>query len=185
MRDDCYNAWGCHLVPSSKPKRSSSTVSEGERDLRPLRDKITQTLNEQFVLRKVMSCGSDANMYAIFSASNGDTSRCLVAASSYIAGDDGPLQCWPTNTLILKEVVSTISTPGEVRNPFTRRQTVALPYCIPGVLSAKRQREYKNACFKELQVLCFLAKMKAAHYKCIMLELMLAGNGAWSDCRVS
>jgi hypothetical protein len=125
-----------------------------------------------------MSCGSDANMYAIISASDGDTSRCLVAAGSYIAGDDGLLQCWSTNTFSLKEGVSTVSTPEEVRNPFTRRQTVALPYSIQGVLSAKRQKEYENACFKELHVRCLLAKMKSTFYKCIMLELMLAGNGA-------
>ena len=185
MGDDCYNCWGCHLVSVSKNKASSSFSRcdsaldvEGEKDLRPLREMISNTFQNKFILLKVMSCGSDANMHAIMAATHGDTNRCLVAAGSYIAGDDGPLQCWSTTTLDLQEGVSYITQPALINNQFTQRQTIALPYCIPGMLDLKCQKEFEYKCMNALHIRCLLAKMKDRPFTCIILELMLAGNGA-------
>ena len=50
---------------------------------------------------KLTTNGSDANLYAVTSQTQGNTSGCLVACGSYVSGDSGPLQSWSTSALIL------------------------------------------------------------------------------------
>jgi hypothetical protein len=173
MSDDCQNEWGCALVGCSNNKRKSTSG-----DSRNLRDKIATTFSNKWVFAKVMSCGTDANMWAVMSATNGDTNSLLVAAGSYVAGDNGPMQIWSTSTLSLQHGIPGLAHPSEVTHPYTRKHIVALPYCIPGVLSEQSQKTYENECIEKLHLRCLVAKVKDSPYKCIMLELMLASNGA-------
>ena len=57
---------------------------------------IEKTTNHLFGWRKLTTNGSDANLYAVTSLTQGNTSGCLVACGSYASGDSGPLQSWST-----------------------------------------------------------------------------------------
>ena len=51
---------------------------------------IEITTNELFRLMKLTINCSDANIYAVTSVTQGNTSGCLVACGSYVLGDSGP-----------------------------------------------------------------------------------------------
>jgi hypothetical protein len=136
-------------------------------------------LKGEYFLSRVTTCGSDANLIAIVEQTDGDTSRCLVAAGSYVAGDGGVRQSWSTCDFVLKDGPSGIVPPTLVSNSFTKCNTVALPYATNGSNESKAVIEkYEDDCFTELDVCCMMAKMRGAPYKCILMELMLASNGA-------
>lgn len=174
MSDNCQNNWGSVLGVGSTKHLGKSTYA----DERVLRDMITATFKSSFVLCKVMSSGSDANMYALNSATNGDSNSLLVAAGSYVSGDNGAMQSMSTSDFSLRSGFSGIAYPSTVLNEFTRRLTVALPYCIDGVLEPKNQCNYENNCMKQLHLRCLLAMVKRRPIRVILLELMLASNGA-------
>ena len=117
-------------------------------------------------------------MFAVLDLTNGDTSRCLIATGSYVSGDGGPLQSWSTSSYTSQNDPSGITTPDLVANEFTRSHTIALPYAIKGVFDVKTMHTYENECLDELNVRCWMARMMGTPYKCILLELMLASNGA-------
>ena len=48
---------------------------------------------------KLTTNGSDANLYAAMSLTQGHTSECLVACGCYVSGDSGSLQSWSTSAL--------------------------------------------------------------------------------------
>ena len=50
---------------------------------------------------KLMTNGSDANLYAVSSLMQGNTFGYLVACGSYVLGDSGPLQSWSASATIL------------------------------------------------------------------------------------
>ena len=51
---------------------------------------IEKSTNKLFWLMKLTTNGSDANLYAVTSLTQGNTSGCLVACGSYVLGDSGP-----------------------------------------------------------------------------------------------
>lgn len=174
MSDNCQNDWGCILAVCSTKRCGDSSYA----DERILRDKISVTFNKKFVLAKVASSGSDANMHAVMAATYGDTNALLVAAGSYVAGDGGTMQSMSSSDFSLKIGVSGIARPTKVTNTFTRSHTLALPYCIEGTLNPKAQKIYENDCAKMLHYRCLVAKVKNSPFRAILLELMLASNGA-------
>lgn len=178
MSDDCANNWGCYLgLFRSKDLRQFSSAS-GENVLAGLKSTVSIDLGHEYVLTRVLSCGSDANMFSVVQLTEGNTTSCLIAAGSYVAGDGGPLQSWSTSTFSIHGGPSGISPPTSVKNEFTRSHTIALPYAIDGSLEPNIIEAYENECLKELHVRCMLAKMRGSAYKCILMELMLSSNGA-------
>lgn len=174
MSDDCQNNWGCVLSICSTKKIGVSSYA----DERILRDKISVTFGKKFVLAKVMSSGSDANMHAVMSATNGDTNAMLIAAGSYVSGDNGTMQSFSSSEFSLKIGISGIARPSKVTNQFTRKHTIALAYSIEGALSPIAQIKYEDECIKMLHLRCLVAKVKNCPVRVILLELMLASNGA-------
>jgi hypothetical protein len=139
------------------------------------------TLKGQFEVGKVASCGSDANLFALTCASDGDTSSCLLAAGSYVSGDGGPLQHMSTSAFQLIGFGLTLVTPPEKVSVFTREHTIALPYYLPtgsGFATDGGLLHWENLCFEALHSRCLQAKMQGTPYKVLLLELMLAGSGA-------
>jgi 4-aminobutyrate aminotransferase-like enzyme len=173
MSDNCQNHWGTVLAVCSTKHLGESSYA----DERVLRDNITATFRNKYVLSKVMSCGSDANMDAVMSASNGDTNAMLIAAGSYVSGDNGTMQTFSTSDFSLGTGFSGIAHPSKVRNEFTRKQTVAFPYFIEGTIDRVTQKTYENKCIKQLHLRCLLAIVKKRPIWVILLELMLASNG--------
>jgi len=178
MCDNCANEWGCSLAILPRSKRTSPKDLSCENVQEDLKREVAKCLGNKFVLARVTSCGSDANLLAIAAATGGDTSLCLIASGSYIAGDGGELQSWSTSTFSSLKGPSSITPPHHIHSPFTRSHTIALPYAIPGVSDSATIEQYENECLSELHVRCLIAKLKGVPSKCIVMELMLASNGA-------
>ena len=87
MSDDLANKWGtslCHITREDNKKFSSQSSQLIHSEFKRNVDKY---FNNDFIMQKVLADGSTANVFAIFDASNGDTSRCLIAAGSYLCAD--------------------------------------------------------------------------------------------------
>ena len=103
MSNDLANAWGRDLVCMgclSGRKRKVGvmiTILANDRRQCTSHHLIEKSTNQLFGLMKLMTNGSDANLYAVTSLTQGNTSGCLVACGSYVSGDSGPLQSWSTS----------------------------------------------------------------------------------------
>ena len=154
MSDDCANNWGCYLsLLRNKDIRRFSAAS-GENFVTELKTRVSIDLEQEYVLTRVLACGSDANMFAVVQLTDGDTACCLIAAGSYVAGDGGPLQSWSTSTFSLVKGPSSITPPSLVASKFTRSHTIGLPYAIDGTLESNILEQYENECLQELHLRC-------------------------------
>ena len=93
MCDDLANDWGCDLIfmgRSSGRKRKVGAmiaILADDRRQRNFHSLIEKTTNNMFGLMKLTTNGSDANLYAVTSQTQGNTSGCLIACGSYVSGD--------------------------------------------------------------------------------------------------
>ena len=133
---------------------------------------------------KLTTNGSDANLYAVTSLTQGNTSGCLVGCGNYVSGDSGPLQSWSTSAFEIGSGPSGIICPEDQRiTPFTLEHTIALPYFIEGTMSDDNLCKYENECLEHLHILCLYNKVMKNIDTCILMEITLASNGSTvSDC---
>ena len=142
MSDDLANDWGCDLIcmgRSSGRKQKlgmmTAILADGQRQ-RNFHSLIEKMTNHLFGLMKLTTNGSDVNLYAVTSLTQGNTSGCLVACGSYISGDSGPLQSWSTSAFeIGSGPAGIIGLEDQRITPFTLQQTIALPYFIESTIS--------------------------------------------------
>ena len=140
---------------------------------------IEKTTNNLFGLMKLTTNGSDANLYAVWSLTQGNTSGCLVACGGYVSGDSGPLQSWSTSTFEIGSGLSSIICPDDQRiTPFTLGHTIALPYFIEGTMSNDDLHKYENECLEHLHILCLYNKVMKNKVTCTLMEITLASNGS-------
>ena len=98
MSDDLANDWGCNLVcmgclSGRKQKVGVMiTIMVDNHRKGNFHNPIGKTMNGVFGLVKLTTNSSDANLYAVTSLMQGNTSGCLIACGSYVLGDSGPLQ---------------------------------------------------------------------------------------------
>ena len=85
---------------------------------------------------KLMTNGSDANLYAVTSLTQGYTSGCLIACGSFVLGDSGPLQSWSTSAFEIGSAPASIIGPEDPKiSSFTLQHTISLPYSIEDTMS--------------------------------------------------
>ena len=187
MADDLANNWGlqlCHPINKTSSAGRKAATSQQQSDgfddhsVSALKDVVRATLDKEFELVKVASCGSDANLFALIEASNGNLNRCMVACGSYVAGTNGGLQSWSTSSFAVQYGPVVITHPSLVSSDFTRSNTVALPYHIFGLLPSQEIRAYEDEVLLELHIRCLIARMNNAPFKTLLMELCLAGSGA-------
>ena len=76
---------------------------------------------------------SNANLYAVTSLTQGNTSGCRIACGSYVSGNSGPLQSWSTSAFKIGSGPACIICPEDPKlTSFTLQHTIALPYSIEG-----------------------------------------------------
>ena len=193
MSDDLANDWGCDLIcmgRSSGRKRKVGAMiailTDGRRQ-RNFHSLIEKMTNNLFGLMKLTTNGSNANLYAVTSLTQGNTSGCLVACGSYVSGDSGPLQSWSTSAFEIRSGPSGIISPEDQRiTPFTLEHTIPLPYFIEGTMSDDDLRNYENECLEHLHILCLYNKVMKNKVTCILMEITLASNGSTvSDCALT
>ena len=180
MADDLANGWGTGLCIPPRTSRNPKAISTetDNSDFQLLKQEIRGTFNGEFHLMKVTPCGSDANLMACVKSTDGDLSRTLVAAGSYVAGTEFGLQNWSTSDFQTQYGLAVITQPHLVTGRFCTTHTVGLPYHIPGAMKPSDLEEYEDRCLFELHVRCLIAKMNDAPVKTLLMEIMLAGNGA-------
>ena len=147
-----------------------------QRNFHSLTEKMTNNL---FGLMELTTNVSDANLYAVTSLTQGNTSVCLVACGSYVSGDSGPLQSWSTRAFEIGSGPSVIICPEDQRiTPFTLEHTITLPYFIEGTIFDDDQRKYNNESLEHLHILCLYNKVMKNKVTCILMEITLASNGS-------
>ena len=148
---------------------------------------IEKTTNKLFGLIKLMTNNLDANLYAVASLMQGNTSGCLAACGSYVLGDCGPLQSWSTSPFEIGSGLAGIISPENPRiTSFTLQHTIALPYSIEGTMSYDDLRQYEDKCLEHLQILCLYNKVMKNKVTCILIEITLASNGSTlSNCALT
>ena len=178
MSDDLANDWGCDLIfmghLSGRKRKVGVMIAilADDRRQRNFHSLIEKATNNLFGLMKLTTNGSYANLYAVTSQTQGNTSGCLVACGSYVSGDSGPLQSWSTSAFEIGSGPSGIISPEDRRiTPFTLEHTIALPYFID-------QRQYENECLEHLHILCLYNKVLKKKVTCILMEITLASNGS-------
>ena len=126
---------------------------------------------------KLTTNGSDANLYAVTSLMQGNTSGCLIACGSCVSGDSGPLHSWSTSTFeIGSGPAGIIGQEDPKTSPFTLQHTIALPYSIEGTMSYEDLRQYKDECLEHLHILCLYNKLMKNKVTCILMAISLASN---------
>ena len=126
---------------------------------------------------KLTTNGSDANLYAVMSLMQGNTSGCLVACGSYVLGDSGSLQSWSTSAFEIGSGPAGIIGPEDPRiTSFTLQHTITLPYSIEGAMSDDNLCQYEDKCLEHLHILCLNSKVIKNKVTCILMEITLASN---------
>jgi hypothetical protein len=175
MCDDLANQWGRNLVieeGSSLTRRAPTSNTMYTTKMPHLVRKDVPN----FHLAIIVGTGSAANLWSINEATHGfGVSSCLIASGSYLAGDGGYLEQLSTSVFDPGNGLCFVADPNESKG---RKQTIPLPYHIPGECSSEALSTLETECFEELHMRCVLARMSRRPYKAILLELMLAGNGA-------
>ena len=185
MSDDLASDWGCDLICmghlSGRKQKVGSMIAlladhQRQRNFHSL---IEKTTNHLFGLMKLTTNSSDANLYAVTSLTQGNTSGCLVACGSYVSRDSGPLQSWSTSAFEIGSGPAGIISPEDQRiTPFTLQHTITLPYYIEGTMSDDDLRKYENKCLEHLHMLCLYNKVMKNKVTCILMEISLASNGS-------
>ena len=190
MSDDLANDWGCDLICmgrlSGRKQKVGLMIAILADDQRQcnFHSHIEKTTNHLFGLMKLTTNGSDANLYAVTSLTQGSTSGCLVACGIYVSGDSGPLQSWSTSTFEIGSGPSGIICPEDQRiTPFTLQHTIDLPYFIEGTMSDDDLCKYENECLEHLHILCLYNKVMKNKVTCILMEITLASNGSTASDR--
>ena len=185
MSDDLANDWGCDLIcmgrSSGRKQKVGLMISilADDRRQRNFNSLIEKMTNHLFRLMKLTTNGSDANLYAVTSLTQGNTSGCLVACGSYVSGDSGPLQSCSTSAFEIGSGPASIIGPEDPRiAPFTLQHTIALPYFIEGTMSVEVLRKYENECLEHLHIPCLYNKVMKNNVTCILMEITLASNGS-------
>jgi hypothetical protein len=168
LQDEMANDWGVDYVSfTNKPPRKSFD------DFDAL---IRQTV-PGFKLDKILAAGTHVNMDALHQASDYNVSSCAFAYGSYIGGDEY-LQEMSTSAYLTS---SSLSVPMSTDRATGRclEQTVVLPYYVPGQhISQETLDEYENKCLRKFHKMLILRKWIGSPFRCLLVELILGGNGA-------
>ena len=187
MSDDLTNNWGVNytLVPTcgaamKKALMKLNRVEKGKYGENEFVEIVNRDLGGAFFVSKVTSSGSDANLFAVAQATQGSTARCLVGCGAFVAGDNGPLQSWSTSKFEIKATspCGIMHSNDTELLEFARNNTVPLPYHLPGAMGITELRIYEKKCLMTIHNRCLIAQMAKEPYQAILLELVLASNGA-------
>ena len=144
-----------------------------------LADAVSEQFNDSFHLLKVLPSGSDAQLYAVFQATGGEVNGCMIANGSHVSGNNGGMQNWSSSNCHQLHGPSHIMEPHEITSPFALRNTVPIPYYIPGTMTKSQLIAYEDECIKSLKMRINAQSFsEQGRYTVLMMELLLAGNGA-------
>ena len=185
MGDDLANQWGVSLcMPLGHQERMSLPVEDTfvrDRGFSKFRREVSTTLDGQFELIKVVSCGSDAQLYALLRASDGHLPDVLVGCGSYVSGTDSGLENWSTSTFTVhKSVPTSIMWPQDCETQTPKNHTVASGSALSDTRAGHRyhrQRVRKRLfqCFAFAMFLCTMPR-------CSNQGLVAGAGFSWLWC---
>ena len=129
-----------------------------------------------FMLNGLYDNGSTANESAIAEATGDQKPLCLFALGSYIGGSKG-LTDLSSGALAGNQLSFPISPTQATATCLA--QTIPLPYHMQCSSVTKESiRAYERACYHSIERKLVFAELSGPPYKALLMELMLAGNGA-------
>jgi len=184
MADDCANNWGIQLCLPDQHNRSVKApvlprvLALGEQETFTALSSLVSAETKLFVFERVACSGSQANSWAIDDATMHNASLCLFGAGSFIAGDGSAMQSCTSSTFHLGDDLAMVSETNDVKSILGRRNTVPLPCHIPGEMASAELKKHEDDCLQAIHIKMCVAKMNRSPCKALLVELMLAGNGA-------
>jgi hypothetical protein len=120
MSDNLHNHWGTQLfvlTGDDKKKYSSQSTVNLNNEFKRI---VSNTFKNQFHLQGISANGSSANVFAIVDSTRGDTSRCLIAAGSYLCLAGFVLCHLATSEFQLNSPLSLIREPSDDEELFVK-----------------------------------------------------------------
>lgn len=182
-KDDLNNSYGAYLLCDNE-----KAAQIGEFDADPDCNRVVTQLKMSmagfpYEVAKLAQSGSDAVTYAVSEACGGDFSRCLFAAGTYVVGDNGPLRKFSTSGMNVangeRPAIYRGVLPGDdLVAEECLSQVVPLPYCIPAQISDIELLSLESRSLQHLQARFALNALASKPTRALLLELILASNGA-------
>lgn len=188
--DNLTNWWGKALIPDAPSSRRGATgVEEGDKLYYALENTVIMATTSDYRLDTCTPNGTLANSTAmhILSTKYFDSAcTIMVASGSYVGGSGLGFQ----SDIMVRQSTTTLSPAGNlafVKGPYdptitaeARHCTCPLPYFIEANYDPDPNfiARYEEQCLDELHATCLLATLQQKPVRGILLELMLAGNGA-------
>ena len=170
--DDCENNWGRDYVDYNGFGRSSTRNKGNEKELNNLIKRVTQNI---FHLYSLCATGSQATNYATRVLSFNKKGTICYGIGSYLAGSNSPDQELTTLAFQPGMNLCQITNPSNGKEVTEKAKEVAIP--LPYYIS-QPDRAYENECLTCILNQCRMYKIMGAPILAVVMELMLAGNGA-------
>ena len=188
--DNLTNWWGKSLIPDAlTSRRGPSGADDRDNSYYGLESTVIMATTNDYRLDTCTANGTLANSTAmqILSAEYFDPAcTIMVASRSYVGGSGLGFQ----SDIWVRRSTTTLSPAGNlafVKGPYDPTVTVEARHCtcpLPYFIETNYDPDpnfiahYEDQCLDELHATCLLATLQKRPVRGILLELMLAGNGA-------
>lgn len=177
------NSYGAYLLCDN-----TTAADFGELDADPNCEKVIIELaaalgDSRYDVAKLTQSGSDAVAYAVGEVCEGDLSRCMFAAGTYVVGDMSNLRQFSTNGVNVRDGQQPAVYRGVLPDQLgvteeCLSQIVPLPYFIPRQISEDEIILRENLSLRHLNARFALNALSNKPTRALFLELILASNGA-------
>ena len=170
--DNCANNWGREYL--DLPSNHGCRRKIGKyTDLENIIKKITKS---EFNLCKVCITGSEATHYATLMMEHGKEGTICYATGSYVGGDNTPYQEFSTIFFDIQySKLCDIADPYDNNVVSSKAKHIAIPF--PYYVH-ESDKQYDNLCLTFIEKQCQMFQIMGKPIIAIVMELMLAGNGA-------
>jgi 4-aminobutyrate aminotransferase-like enzyme len=175
--DDCDNNWGRQYLRVLQSRNSgSSTRFSGDVTDTEINNLIRSYTNYQFELAKICITGSEATHYATLLMNFHKNGTVAYGIGSYAVGRNSLFQEMTTVKLEVGARLVEITDPeSDYVTAKAKDVAIPLPYYIG---EENSDEEYDKECLTFIEHQCKMFKIMQKPLVCIVMELMLAGNGA-------
>lgn len=169
MEDDMANCWGGDLVADIPLRGKATTI---------MLDNTIRNAIPGYRFLHILDSGTSANERAVVLATDGKIESCLYGTGSYVAGDGYLFGLTSSEDIHNNRRLALICPPDECTSE-AQKQTVALPYHIPGAsFDDNALMNLETRCLSALeQKLAMAAIYGHKKFTVLLLEYILSGCG--------
>ena len=183
IEDDFGNDWGKKFTSLNFFQKSKGASSQ--ESYKSLEHHIKIETSGKFELAKITISGTDANEEAFLRVTTATPgSVLLVAAGSYVAGQDSAIMVYTSAKIVNRHDHGTIASPQDELNYHAKNFTVAFPYFIDSEMENTEEIiKYENDCLDAFQRRIIVQELIGCPVGGVALELINGGHGGYLSNR--